>query len=115
MFLQPCTTSEIKKIINKIPNKNSSDYDGVSNVLVKELSNKILEPLMIIFNESSRQGIFPTKMKLADIVPLFKSGSRNISSNYRPISLLITLSKILEKIMCIQIYSFLNKDQIYTS
>ena len=71
--------------------------------------------MAIIYNASLQTGIFPSRMKHADIVPLYKSGPRNISSNYRPISLLLTLSKILEKIVYTRIYNFLNIDQIYVS
>ena len=59
-------------------------------------------------------GEFPTVMKLAEVVPLYKSKENFLETNYRPISLLTTMSKILEKIMYQQIYSFLqNTGQIY--
>ena len=115
VFLNPCTGIEIKRIINKMQNKFSCGFDGVSNVLVKQLSEELVTPLAIIYNASLQMGVFPSRMKHAEIVPLSKSGPRNISSNYRPISLLLTLSKILEKIVYTQIYNFLNLDQIYVS
>ena len=61
-------------------------------------------------------GIFPEQMKLAEVVPLYKSKERYLISNYRPISLLITLSKILEKVIYKRTYQFLNQnDQFYNS
>ena len=115
VFLAPCTEMELIKIIDKLPNKKSAGHDGVSNVLLKELKNEIVSPLAIIFNNSLSCGIFPTLMKHAEVVPLYKSGPKTETTNYRPISLLLTLSKILEKVMYKQIYRFLNEDQLFKS
>ena len=115
VFLKPCNETEIKNIINKLPNKKSSGFDGVSNVLLKSISSCLLQPLVIIFNNSLATGEFPTLMKHAEVVPLFKSGLRNFMNNYRPISLLLTLSKLLEKIVYVRVYDFLDVDQIYSS
>ena len=62
------------------------------------------------------QGIFPTCMKLAKVILLYKSKDRKEKSNYRPISLLLTLSKLLEKVVYRRIYTFLNKtNQLFCS
>ena len=62
------------------------------------------------------EGIFPVNMKKADIVPLYKSKDKQECCNYRPISLLITLSKLLEKIVYKRVYQFLEKtEQIFPS
>ena len=77
---------------------------------------EIAKPLEIVFNQSLKSGVFPDKMKGAEIVPLYKSKCRMEPGNYRPISLLVTVSKILEKIMYKQTYSFLDENnQIYHS
>ena len=115
VFLLPCDKNELNRLINKLPNKKSAGYDGVSNVLLKEIKDYILEPLVSIFNNSLTQGIFPKGMKHSEIVPLFKSGLKNQTTNYRPISLLIIILKILEKIMYSRVYDFLNENQIYRS
>ena len=115
VFLAPCTEMELIKIIDKLPNKKSAGHDGMSNVLLKELKNEIVSPLAIIFNNSLSCGVFPTLMKNAEVVPLYKSGPKTETTNYRPISLLLTLSKILEKVMYKRIYSFLNEDQLFKS
>ena len=76
----------------------------------------MLNPLSIIFNKSLSEGKFPDKMKLADTVPLHKGKDRGIVDNYRPISLLITLSKLLEKLVHKRIYNFLDRNGlIYNS
>ena len=74
VFLSPCNKHEIKKIINNLPNKTSSGFDGLSNVLLKALCDSIIDPLNIIYNNSINTGEFVQMMKHAEVVPLFKSG-----------------------------------------
>ena len=116
LFFSPTTQHEIKELILKLPMKISSGYDNISNVLLKKLCASITSPLSIIFNKSLEEGIFPEDMKLADVVPLFKSKDRNECTNYRPISLLLTISKLLEKIVYCRTYKFLERhDKLYVS
>ena len=115
VFLTPCTETEIAKLIDKLPNKKSSGYDGVSNALLKELKKEVIKPLTYLFNNSLQAGVFPSLMKHAEVVPLYKSGLTNLTVNYRPISLLITISKLLEKVLYSRTYNFLNDSQIYSS
>ena len=99
IFLVPANKTEIEKLINNLPNKNSSGFNLVNNKLLKLIKTEIAIPLEIVFNHSIECGIFPDRMKLAEVVPLYKGKSRLEPGNYRPISLLPTISKILEKIM----------------
>ena len=114
IFLAPTNKGEIEKLINNLPNKNSSGFDLVNNKLLKMIKSEIAIPLEIVFNQSIERGTFPDTMKLAEVVPLHKNKSRSEPGNYRPISLLPTISKILEKILYKRTYRFLNKNnQIY--
>ena len=116
MFFPPTTTNEILALIKNLPNKRSSGYDNISSLLLKSLSVHITVPLEIIFNKSIEEGVFPVNMKKADTVPLYKSKDKQECSNYRPISLLITLSKLQEKIVYKRVYQFLEKTgQIFPS
>ena len=116
IFFTPCDRSEVFKLINGLPNKTSSGFDKISNILLKRLLPSIIDPLVLLFNQSIKEGEFPTLMKHAEIVPLFKKGKHDDCINYRPISLLITLSKILEKIIYSRTYEFLNNNHlIYNS
>ena len=116
IFLAATNPNEIYKLIEKLPNKKSSGYDNIDNILLKAIKNEIVMPLSMIFNESLSQGIFPTCMKLAEVVPLFKSKDRSEKSNYRPISLLLTILKLLEKLVYKRVYTFLNNmNQLYCS
>ena len=116
LFLRPTDHTEIVNIINKLPNKNSSGNDEISNILLKKLLPSIIYPLCIIFNDSLTSGSFPTLMKHADVIPLYKGKSKIETTNYRPISLLLTVSKVLEKIVYVRTYEFLNNnDQFFVS
>ena len=116
LYFYPTDEEEIKTIINGMISKTSTGFDGISNKLLKSIKNSILTPLTIIFNQSMSLGVFPEEMKLAEIVPLFKSKSPETLNNYRPISLLITASKILEKIIYKRTYNFLVKSkQLFVS
>ena len=116
MLLYETTEKEIGNLINNLENKSSSGFDNISNIILKKLKDSIVPPLTKIVNLSLTTGIFPEKMKQADVFPLFKSKNMKEVTNYRPISLLITLSKILEKIMYTRTYNFLSEtNQIYDS
>ena len=117
--MTPCTETEVAKFIKQLPMKTSSGHDNKdnnNNVLLKSIGVHLLTPLTRIFNDSISMGIFPDIMKLADVVPLYKVKERFLESNYRPISLLTTISKLLEKVVYKRVYDFLNdNDQLYES
>ena len=97
LVLNKTNVKEIESLIKKLPNKTSCGHDSISNVMLKHPSDSISFPLMIIFNQSIAQGHFPDSMKKAEIIPLFKGKECDQVINYQPISLLITISKVLEK------------------
>ena len=74
LYLHPITPSEIHRYINRLPAKNSSGYDGISNYFLKSIKQAITTPLAKIFNLSISTGEFPENMKLAEVIPLFKKG-----------------------------------------
>ena len=108
MFMEPTTQMEIKRLVSQLPNKDSSGHDNLSNRLLKQIVDPILEPLTMIFNRSITEGVFPRGMKDADVTPLHKSKEHYLVTNYRPISLLITISKLLEKVIYSRTYKFLD-------
>ena len=116
ILLGPTNEYEIAKILDNLGAKQSSGWDGITNKLLKDLKTSLVQPLTIVFNQSISEGIFPSIMKTAMVTPLYKSGSRDLNTNYRPISLLMTISKILEKLLYIRTYNFLiQTNQIYQS
>ena len=113
IYLYHITPNEIKKYIDTLPSKTSSGYDNISNKLLKQIKHTILNPLTHVFNLSLMSGVFPENMKLSEIIPLYKKGPKDQMLNYRPISLLITLSKLLEKCMYTCLYKFMTKNNIF--
>ena len=113
--LKQTTPLEIDTIIKNLPNKSSHGHDEISNIMLKALQTSISFPLCHIFNHPLLEGILPEKMKWAEIIPLYKGKSMDIMANYWPISLLITVSKVLEKVMYAQLFSFLEKKDILFS
>ena len=81
--------------LNMLKNGKAPGPDGVPTNLVKDAANFIAKPLMMIFNASLKQGIFPNIWKFAKITPIYKSGARNEENNHRPISVLSVFSKII--------------------
>ena len=78
---------------------SSTGWDGISAKIVKRSSRLFIDQLTHLFNLSLEQGTFPNHLKIAKVIPLFKSGDNTLISNYRPVSLLPLFSKILEKIV----------------
>ena len=113
LYFNSTSEHEINKIINKLENKNSYGYDQISNKLIKELRPVISHPLTIVFNKSLEEGKFPELMKQANTIPLYKTKSTEDCNNYRPISLLLTLSKILEKLVYSRTVSYLDKHNLF--
>jgi hypothetical protein len=99
LSLQNTTPELVKKIIKNLKPKLSYDAEGVSTKMIKSIGNEIALPLSHIFNISLSSGVFPSKLKLCRVIPIFKAGSALECDNYRPISLLSSISKILEKIV----------------
>ena len=115
-FFSLTTPPEVLKIINTLENKTSSGFDLINAIFVKKLKDLLIYPLATIINQSLSTGIFPDKLKIAKIIPLFKKNEDNDMNNYRPISLLPLFSKIFEKIVQKQLYNYLNdKNLLYDS
>ena len=109
LFLEPTCKKEVKRIVSTLPAKTSSGHDNMSNILLKEIIDPLANILVDVFNKSMATGIFPSIKKLAEVVPLYKSKEHFLENSYRPISLLMTISKILEKIMYTRVYFFLQE------
>ena len=104
--------SYILSIINKLKNKNSSGNDEMSNKLLKAIGNEISKPLTIIINQCLLTGIFPDLLKIAKVKPLFKRGDTAQLNNYRPISLVPTISKVFERVVYSQLYAYFNDNNL---
>ena len=115
LVLGNTTREHILKIISKFKAKPSKDIHGVSTKMIKFIGPEIAKPLAHIFNLSLTNGTFPEMLKQCRVIPIFKAGSHLECDNYRPISLLSSISKILEKIVAEKLLFHLNSnDLLYT-
>ena len=102
------------KIYNMKDNK-SPGVDGIAPTILKETVEQISKPLAHVFNMSLQEGIVRLEWKEANIIPLFKKGSRNKSVNHRPVSLTSVICKLLESIIRDHIMDFLIKQKSINS
>ena len=112
LFMNPTDTQEILNIIKNMKPKTSSGHDNINAKMLKEVQNEIKEPLCVLMNKSLLNGIFPNIFKMAEVIPIHKNKSKDKIENYIPISLLPTVSKILEKLIHKRIYNFLQKHKL---
>jgi len=113
IYLNPTSPDEIANIIKTLKQSKSCGKDNISNVFLKKINTAICLPISIIINKSLELGTVPTSMKIAKVIPIYKAKAKNLFSNYRPISLLPNISKILEKIVHKRLYSFLEKNKVF--
>lgn len=112
-FLFPCDSNEVRGIIKCMKPKSSSGHDNITPKLLTQSYPGILEPLTYIINLSMESGIVPNSMKTAKVVPIYKnSGDKHIMKNYRPVSLLPVLSKVMERIVYNRLYKYLHKEAL---
>ena len=83
----------------RLPRVQVPGYDNISMRIIKHSFHLISAPLAIIINLSLQKGIFPDKLKIAKVIPVFKADNPSLLVNYRPISLLPNFSKYFEKVM----------------
>jgi len=105
-------TDEIVQISKSLKNKSSCGGDDIPNNFMKSTIASVAGPLSLIINSSFRTGIYPDLLKVAKVHPIHKSGEKDIFSNYRPISILPSFSKIFEKAVCNRLLSFLDKNNV---
>jgi hypothetical protein len=99
-------------IVKSFQNKSSPDIDSLSLKFIKSIIDVICVPLAHIFRISLETGVFPNKLKTSRVVPIFKSGDHKKCDNYRPITLVSSLSKILEKIVSVKLTNYLQINKL---
>ena len=114
IFFNPTNTREIINIVNNLLIKKSAGFDCIPNFLLKKIIRAVVHPLVHIFNISLHTGRVPNQMKIAKVIPLFKKGDNQLVTNYRPISLLTSLSKVLEKLVFTRTTTFFKKYNIFS-
>jgi len=119
IFLYPTTPHEIIELVSTFKANKSPGYDDVLPKIVKSVIHSfffytIAEPLSTSINVSFDQGIFPDALKIAKVVPIFKSDDRTIVSNYRPVSVLSlsVFSKIYEIVMYKRLFGYFVENKL---
>ena len=111
MFLIPTDQIEIKKTIKKLKDC-AVGWDGIPAKLLKDNTETLSTILSHLINLSFTSGIFPKEMKVANLIPIFKAGDTEIIGNYRPVSLLTTISKVFERSFYTRLIKFLEEQKI---
>ena len=96
IYLEPVTENEINTLIKALKD-TATGFDNMNSMSLKISSETLIKPLTHICNLSLTQGIFPSQLKIANVIPLFKSDDPMLFNNYRPVSVLCVLSKVFEK------------------
>ena len=115
IFLKPADDSEVQHVILSLKNSTSKGHDELQVNTIKDCSSQLAKPLCLLFNKSIQEGIVPDDLKIAKIVPIFKSEDKKTVSNYRPISVLPAFSKIFERLVYNRLLDFINQHDILSS
>ena len=113
LFMTPTDPDEVDKIITSMKAKKSSGHDNISTALIKKLKLELKVLISILINKSLETGKVPDMIKIAKVIPIYKAKSPSLYTNYRPISLLPSISKIIEKVVHKRVYNFLNCNNIF--
>ena len=109
MFLKPITETEVEKILLSFKSKVSTGPDNTSAKLIKLSFFAIVPTITKLINRCIHEGYFPSCLKIARVMPLYKDGDANVFENYRPISLLHPLAKIFERALYNRMVSYIKK------
>ena len=103
-------TETIEDLLSSRDPNKAAGPDGVESKILKECSKELAPLLGELFQQSMDTGEVPDRWKEANIIPIHKSGSRAVMSNFRPVALTSVVSKVCEKIICISIMAFLTRN-----
>ena len=105
------TSNRVRNVISSL-NNSSAGHDELPPFVAKSCIEEFIEPLTYMINESLRTGICPSELKIARVVPIFKSGDPSLLTNYRPISVLSFFSKVFERIVYDYLFDFICTNNI---
>ena len=105
------TSNRVRNVILSL-NNSSSGHDELPPFVAKFCIEEFIEPLTYMINESLRTGICSSKLKIARVVPIFKSGDPSLLTNYRPISVISCFSKVFERIVYDYLFDFICTNNI---
>lgn len=106
------SSQDVKDTLQMLNTSKATGPDNLNPMLLKQASSELTYPLTKLFNLSLQNSSFPSLWKTSNVVPVFKKGSANIASNYRPISLLSVLGECMERCIFKHIYNYLHSKNI---
>ena len=106
------STIFVERELKKLKRKKATGFDNLPPGLLKDAAAEIASPLAYIINLSLRSGQVPSQWKIAEVIPLHKSGSTDDNNNFRPISILPVVSKILEKAVHHQLMNYIEDNNL---
>ena len=112
VFDERVAPSKVVSVVGSLRPETAGGYDNIPSWIIKNSIDLLSKPLTHIVNLSIQTGIVPDLMKLAWVIPIYKSGVVNLFSNYRPISILPIFSKILENIVYNCLMYYLTENEI---
>ena len=101
----------VKTVISQL-NNSAPGHDGLPPSIMKQLTNEYVIPLTHLINLSIVQGDFPSELKLAKVLPIYKSEEEHFTQNYRPISVLPYFSTIYERVIYNHLMQCINSNDI---
>jgi len=110
-FIRPVLGKDVRGVIDNFKS-NSCPLYGLPTFILKCYAHVLCDTIAELFNVSVRTASFPSILKISRIIPLFKSGIDTVPSNYRPISILSDFSKIFERLMYVQLSSYIDSHRI---
>ena len=111
LYFDPTTENEISKIIGSLKD-SASGCDDLKSSKIKHVKDSITVPLVHICNRSFVTGIFLSELKIANVVPIYKSGDEMVFSNYRLVPVLPVFSKQLERLVYNRLISHINDNKL---
>ncbi|XP_049952417.1 uncharacterized protein LOC126467413 [Schistocerca serialis cubense] len=114
-YFEHICVEDVHSVILSLSKSDLLDIYNISSKILKLSSHNIAEVLCHIINYCFNERCFPEKLKVVKVIPVHKKGDNNLPSNYRPVSLVLLLSKVIEKLMSIQIINFLDSHQLLSN
>ena len=105
---------EIESVLKSLKTGKATGPNGINNCFLRELSKELAILLCSLFNQSVETGIFSQCWKVAHVCLIYKNGDRSRPSNYRPVSLLCTPAKAMERVVFKHLYNHFNDNNIIT-
>lgn len=112
MLLFNTDEHEVFRLLSSLQIHKSIGPDGISNFVLKNCAEELTRPLTMCIQKCLSSGVYPDCLKLARVAPIFKSGSKELCTNYRPISVLSSINKIYESIIAVRLKGFMKTKNI---